>query len=511
MQSDNNAVPKEEKNTISRRNVLEALGTGIVAAGVIGCTSREDATLTYDDELTPELYHSSVRALASAIRTREVSSVEVVQAFLDRIETVNAKINAVVVLAGDEALDAAKEADAQLSRGEMTGPLHGVPMTIKDSIDTAGVVTTYGTKGRSTFVPPKDATVVARLKSSGAILMGKTNTPEFTLSYETSNNIFGATNNPYDLTRTPGGSSGGASAILAAGGSPFDIGSDYGGSIRLPSHCTGIAGIKPTSGRVPRTGHGFPFGGLLDAFQQLGPMARHVTDLSLLLPIIAGPDWVDPYIVPMSLLDPANVKLQDLRVSFHTNNGVQAPTPEISQVVTAAASVLADAGARIDEARPKGIESSYDIMMDAWNRCDPPLDKKLLKAAGTSQEETTLQWIFEVPAATDEEIVNAVTRMDLCRSQMLSFMENYDVILCPVNALPAMKHGSEGAQDLKPFSYTMAYNLTGWPGAVVRGGTSPEGLPIGVQIVGRPWREDIVLAVARLLESELGGFQAPDM
>jgi Asp-tRNA(Asn)/Glu-tRNA(Gln) amidotransferase A subunit family amidase len=170
MQSDNNAVPKEEKNTISRRNVLEALGTGIVAAGVIGCTSREDATLTYDDELTPELYHSSVRAL--------------VQAFLDRIETVNAKINAVVVLAGDEALDAAKEADAQLSRGEMTGPLHGVPMTIKDSIDTAGVVTTYGTKGRSTFVPPKDATVVARLKSSGAILMGKTNTPEFTLSYE---------------------------------------------------------------------------------------------------------------------------------------------------------------------------------------------------------------------------------------------------------------------------------------------------------------------------------------
>jgi amidase len=213
----------------------------------------------------------------------------------------------------------------------------------------------------------------------------------------------------------------------------------------------------------------------------------------------------------MPLPDPANVKLQDLRVSFHTDNGIQTPTPEISQVVTAAASVLAGAGARIDEARPTGIESSYDIMMDAWNRCDPPLDKKLLQAAGTSREETTLQWIFEVPEASDEQIVDAVTRMDLCRSQMLSFMENYDVILCPVNALPAMKHGSESAQDLKPFSYTMTYNLTGWPGAVVRGGTSPEGLPIGVQIVGRPWREDIVLAVARLLESQLGGFQAPDI
>ena len=511
MQSDDDAVPKEEKNTISRRDVLKALGTGVIASGVIGYTGRGHAAMPDDDELTPELYYSSAGALASAIRSREVSSVEVVQAFLDRIETVNAKINAVVVLAGDEALDAARVADAQLSRGEVTGPLHGVPMTIKDSIDTAGIVTTFGTKGRSTFVPPRDATVVRRLKSAGAILMGKTNTPEFTLSYETSNNIYGVTKNPYDLTRTPGGSSGGASAILAAGGSPFDIGSDYGGSIRLHSHCTGIAGIKPTSGRVPRTGHAVPFGGLLDAFQQLGPMACHVTDLSLLLPILAGPDWVDPYIVPMPLRDPADVKLRDLRVSFHTDNGIQSPTPEISQVVAAAASVLSDAGARVEEARPTGIELSYDAVMNAWNRTDSPLVRKLLKAAGTSREECTLQWVFELPASTDEEIVDVVTRMDHCRSQMLSFMENYDVILCPVNALPAMTLGSEDGENLRPFSYTMTYNLTGWPGAVVRGGTSPEGLPIGVQIVARPWREDVALAVARLLESELGGFQTPDI
>jgi amidase len=487
------------------------MGAGIIASGVVGCTRRDNSTWIDDDQLTPELHYSSVRALASAIRSKEVSSVEVVQAFLDRIEAVNAKINAVVALAGDEALDAARQADAQLSRGEVTGPLHGVPMTIKDSIDTVGTITTYGTKGKSTFVPPKDASVVARLKSSGAILMGKTNTPEFTLSYETSNDVYGVTKNPYDLTRTPGGSSGGASAILAAGGSPFDIGSDYGGSIRLPAHCTGIAGIKPTSGRVPRTGHAFPFGGLLDAFQQLGPMARHVSDLSLLLPIIAGPDWVDPYIAPMPLQNPAHVKLQDLRVSFHTDNGIQSPTPAIARAVTAAASVLSEAGARVEEARPTGIALSYEAMMDAWNRCDPPLIKKLLRAAGTEQEETTLQWAFTVPAATDEEIVDAVTRMDLCRSQMLSFMESYDVILCPVNAMPAMNHGNEDGQDLRPFSYTMTYNLTGWPGAVVRGGTSPEGLPIGVQIVARPWREDIVLAVARLLESEMGGFRAPDI
>jgi amidase len=384
-------------------------------------------------------------------------------------------------------------------------------MTIKDSIDTAGVVTTYGTKGRSRFEPEKDATVVSRLKSAGAILMGKTNTPEFTLSYETRNDVYGVTNNPYDLARTPGGSSGGASAILAAGGSPFDIGSDYGGSIRLPSHCAGTAGIKPTSGRVPRTGHGFPFGGMLDALQQLGPMARYVTDLSLLLPIIAGPDWVDPYIVPMPLLDPAKVKLSDLSVSFHTDNGILSPTSETSQVVKAAAMVLSDAGARVDEARPTGIELSYDAMIDAWNRCDPPLVKQLLEAAGTSQEETTLQWLFEVPAATNEDTVNAVRALDSCRSKMLSFMTDYDVILCPVNAFPAMSHGGENPEDLRAFSYTMAYNLTGWPGAVVRGGTSPDGLPIGIQIVARPWREDVALAVAKLLENELGGFQAPDI
>jgi amidase len=509
MQFDDNAVPAEKKNTISRRNVLKALGTGIIASGFIGCTSREQATMAYDDELTPELYYSSVSALASAIRSGQVSSVEVVRAFLDRIETVNPQISAVVFLAGDEALDAARAADAQLSRGEVTGPLHGVPMTIKDSIDTAGIVTTYGTEGRARFVPAKDATVVARLKAAGAILLGKTNTPELTLSFETDNKVYGVTNNPYDLTRTPGGSSGGASAILAAGGSPFDIGSDYGGSIRLPSHCTGIAGIKPTSGRVPRTGHGFPFGGLLDALQQLGPMARYVADLSLLMPILAGPDWVDPYVEPTPLRDPADVNLQNLRVSFHTDNGIQTPTPGISQAVTAAAAVLSEAGARVEEARPTGIESSYDVIMNAWNRFDPPLIRRLLEAAGTSREETTLQWAFRMPAATDEEIVDAVTRMDHCRSRMISFMENYDVILCPVNALPAMSHGSEDGQDLRPFSYTMTYNLTGWPGAVVRAGTSPEGLPIGVQIVGRPWREDVVLAVAQLLESELGGFQAP--
>src|SRR6266567_7812846 len=223
----------------------------------------------------------------------------------------------------------ARAADAALARGQLLGPLHGVPMTIKDSLDTAGVITTGGTQGRATFVPEQDATVVARLRAAGAILLGKTNTPELTLSGETDNLVYGRTNNPYDVSRTPGGSSGGAGAILAAGGSALDIGSDTGGSIRLPAHFCGIAGIKPTSGRVPRTGHIVPFGmGAVDALTQLGPMARYVEDLSLILPIIAGVDWRDPAIIPMPLGDPRAVSMTGLRVAMYTDNGTMSPTPE---------------------------------------------------------------------------------------------------------------------------------------------------------------------------------------
>ncbi|ETW91961.1 MAG: hypothetical protein ETSY1_45910, partial [Candidatus Entotheonella factor] len=192
-------------------------------------------------------------------------------------QAVNPSLNAVIKLSAERALDEARVADQAVLNGGELGPLHGVPMTIKDSLDTAGVVSTGGTKGRESYTPQEDATVVARLREAGAILLGKTNTPELTLAGETNNLIYGQTNNPYDLSRTPGGSSGGAGAIIAAGGSPLDMGSDTGGSIRLPSHFCGIAGIKPTSGRVPRTGHVVPFGlGAVDALTQNGPMARFV-------------------------------------------------------------------------------------------------------------------------------------------------------------------------------------------------------------------------------------------
>src|ERR671924_288509 len=219
-----------------------------------------------------EFIYASATALARAIRAKEVSATEAVHAYLQRIAAVNPALNAVVQLCAEAAQAEARAADTALARGQMTGPLHGVPMTIKDSLDAAGVITTGGTQGRATFVPAHDATAVARLRAAGAILLGKTNTPELTIAYETDNLIYGRTNNPYDLSRTCGGSSGGAAAIVAAGGSPFDIGSDTGGSLRVPSHGCGTATIRPTSGRVPRTGHILPPAGVMDALTQIGPI-----------------------------------------------------------------------------------------------------------------------------------------------------------------------------------------------------------------------------------------------
>src|SRR5215831_13372659 len=300
-----------------------------------------------------ELIYTSATAIAQAIREKRVSATEVVEAHLQRIEAVNPALNAVVQMAGARARLEALAADQALARGELRGPLHGVPMTIKDSLDTAGVITTGGTTGRAAFVPTHDATVVARLRAAGAILLGKTNTPELTLAGETDNLLYGRTNNPYDLAYTPGGSSGGAAAIVAAGGAPFDIGSDTAASIRWPAHCCGIAGIKPTAGRVPRTGHIIPFGlGARDLLTQNGPMARFVEDLHLILPIICGPDWQDPAIVPMPLGDPAAVEIKQLRVAVHTDNGILPPTATIRDAVRTAAQTLADAGVAVEEVCP---------------------------------------------------------------------------------------------------------------------------------------------------------------
>ena len=461
-----------------------------------------------------EIIYTSAKRMARAIGDGDVSAAEVVEAHLARIQEVNPTINAVVRLAAERARAEAAEADAALARGERKGALHGVPFTLKDSIDTEGVITTGGTLGRSEYVPEADATVAARLRAAGGILLGKSNTPELTLAAETDNLVYGRTNNPFDATRTTGGSSGGAGAIVCCGGAAFDIGSDTGGSVRYPAHFCGIAGLKPNSGRVPRTGHIVPHSmGAVDSLTQNGPMARYVEDLALILPIIAGPDWSDPFIAPMPLGDPAAVDISGLRVCFYTDNGILTPTAETVAAVRAAANALADTGAAVEEDVPSVIAENPNISNRLSGGDGREWTKRLLEKWGTTE---SFPYLTRRIAKAQDDMVSVgdytavLEHVDGFRSAMLGFMRNYDVIVCPVAAFAALEHGESLEDRNQPgMSYTGTYNITGWPSTVIRGGTSPDGLPIGVQVVARPWREDVSLAVAQYLEDALGGWQKP--
>ena len=462
------------------------------------------------------IIYASAKSMAQAVRDKEVSAVELVEAHLGRIEEVNSALNAVVQLAAERARAEAVEADAALARGESKGALHGVPFTLKDSIDTEGIITTGGTLGRKDFVPDADATVTARLRAAGGILLGKTNTPELTYAGETDNLVYGRTNNPFDLSRAPGGSSGGAGAIVCCGGAAFDIGSDTGGSVRGPAHYCGITGIKPNSGRVPRTGHIVPHSfGAVDSLTQNGPMARYVEDLALILSIISGPDWDDPHIVPMPLGNPADVDISGLRVAFYTDNGLRVPTDEIVAAVRSAANALEDAGCLVEEDLPRAIPDNPDINNQLSQGDGQAGARRLLAKYGTTE---THEWMTRLLEKASENMVSVgeytavLEKVDSYRSAMLGFMENYDVIVCPVSAFAALPHGESMTDENRSgINYTATYNITGWPSTVVRGGTSPDGLPIGVQVVARPWREDVSLAVAQYLEGALGGWQRPPM
>jgi amidase len=460
-----------------------------------------------------DLIFASATEQAKAIREKQISSEELVRACIRRIEEVNSKLNAVVQLPAATALAQAREADRALAQRKIRGPLHGVPFTLKDAIETEGVICTAGTLGRAAYAPQEDASVVKRLRGAGGVLLGKTNCPELGWAWESDNLIYGRTNNPYDLSLSPGGSSGGESAIIAAGGSPLGLGSDAGGSVRFPAHCTGITAIKPTSGRVPRTGH-FPGpGGTLDALWQIGPLARSVEDLSTVLPIIAGVDWRDPAIVPMPLGDATQVDLKALRVAFHTDNGIETPDRETIETVENAARALEGSVTAVEEARPRGIEQTFEIYLGLFTADGGAGLEELLEMAGTKKVHPLMQRVLDLQRSGAKSMAAfgaLIGQWDAFRRSLFSFMEQFDVLVCPVCSFLGMVHGST-YDRLSAFSYTMTYNLTGWPAAVVRAGSSRNGLPIGVQIVARPWREDVALAVAAMLEKALGGYQRPPL
>jgi len=450
----------------------------------------------------------SATRMAAAIRAKEVSSEELVQAHLERIAEVNPRLNAVVQSDAEAALRQARRADELLSQGTLLGPLHGVPFTVKDALDTAGLVASAGTCGRRAYVPEEDATVVARLRSCGAILLGKTNVPELSLVYECDNLVYGRTYNPHDLSRTPGGSCGGEAAIIAAGGSPLGLGSDACGSIRVPAHYCGIAGYKPTNGLVPATGHFPPAAGTLAPILSVGLLAWHVEDFATALPVIAGGDGRDPSVVPVVIGRPEAVELCRLRLAFFTDDGISPPTAETVQAVRRCAEALAAAGLSVREAVPEGIELAFDIMNSYLSADGGVSLEGLLDMVGTDTPHPLTKRLLEsmrASAMTTVEFGGLMVSWHLFRSMMLSFMEQVDVLLCPVAASPALPHGASlDAERMRGFGYAMAFNLTGWPSVVVCAGRSEEGLPIGVQVVARPWRDDVALAVAGYLQQVCG-------
>ena len=493
---------------VGRREVIG----GLVGAGALAATHRLAAAQTAVQ--TPPIVSASAGELAEEIRSRRLSSREVIDAYLAHIDVVNPKLNAIVQLTADEARAGAAKADAALARGEVQGPLHGVPITIKDTLETAGVVCTGGTLGRAHYVPKADATAVARLRAAGAIWLGKTNVPELAGALETDNLVYGRTNNPYDLTRTPGGSSGGEAAIIAAGGSPLGMGTDAGGSIRVPAHYCGLAALKPTAGRVPRTGQ-FP--------RPLGPrqsvfhvslIARKVDDLALALPIIAGPDAHDYTVIDVPIRDHRAVSLPKLKLAFFVDDGESSPTAEIAAAVRAAAKAFESAGVAVEEKSPPDVEKAATVYYDMTRGDGGAGVRAFLKSVGTNQISPLFEKSLESRSSpampTITAALAAFNRWDVYRNAMLAFMQGYDALLSPVISYVAPHHGTSFDPVLqRGVGYAQMHNLTGWPTATVRVGTSPEGMPIGVQVSGRPWREDVALAMVRHLETTFGGWQKP--
>jgi amidase len=517
-----------DANVVRRRDLFRLTRTAAALAPALVATERLRAatSVPQSTDKTTDIIYMSATKLAGLLRSKQVSAVQAVEAFIERQLAVNDLMNAVVMNSYARARQEAKALDARAARGDFAGPLHGVPITIKDSLDTAGVISTGATYGRQQYVPQKDATVVARVRAAGAILLGKTNTPEFTLGglsgiSTASNLLYGSSHNPYDLTRSTSGSSGGAGAGVAAGLAAFDIGSDWGGSIRGPSHNNGIAGIKPTSVRVPRTGHIVDYGGIFDLWQQLGPMARRVEDLALITPIISGPDFRDASCAPVPWADPAAVDVAKLKVAFCVDNGATgngSTTDDTKKTVRQAAAWLQGTVASVREDAPTEVLMQLSDARRRLTRGDGgAFYQRLVAKWGTKNYSPARQRQDQTNTPlTSAEMVQAWEDQDLAKSKMLAWMKQYDVFVCPVAGRPAQPidqvSGGDGGGGAggNGWPYTGVFNTTGWPSVVVRCGTSADGkLPIGLQVVTKPWREDIGLAVAAYLETKSGGWQKP--
>lgn len=502
-----------------------------------------------------KLVEFSAVELATMIAAGEMSSQDVVEAHIRRIEAVNPQINAVVVPLFDQAREQAAAADAARAEGKHWGPLHGVPVTVKESWDLVGTPTTLGLPSRAIHRPEKNAPLVQRLLDAGAVILGKTNLPQMAMANECENPLYGRTVNPFNPDRSPGGSSGGEGAIIGAFGSPLGLGSDIGGSVRLPANACGISSLKPTSTRLTMLGHAEVFPGMEAIICQPGPLARSVADLELAMEIFCapGPDQTDPTVPPVPWKSSKAIDVKGLRVAMFDDNGVFTPNPGIRRGVREAAEKLRAAGVTVEHWSPPDVAEAFAVYVgilyaEGW---DSP--KRIV---GKDQRWAVLNQFFQLRLIPDflmpilvplleffgqksaGRVARASRRLDaagywaitdrrtLYRDRFLNALDagKYDAILCPVDGLPPLRHGASFYLT-EAISYTILFNLLGMPAGVVpmtriaageesdrkpspdmsvkeaiRVEEGSAGMPAGVQIAARYWREDLVLALMKVLE-----------
>jgi Asp-tRNA(Asn)/Glu-tRNA(Gln) amidotransferase A subunit family amidase len=457
--------------------------------------------------------------MARQIREKRISPIEVASVHLAKIERLNPKLNAFVQIDADRVLREARDAEQAIMSGRELGPLHGIPISSKSSIEVEGFLWEAGTRLRAGIAAVQDAPLISRLRHAGAIVLGVTNSPELLMAWETDNLLYGRTNNPWHLDRTAGGSSGGEAAAIAAGMSAGGVGSDGGGSIRVPAHFSGICGLKPTPGRIPSTGHFPPSGGPFALIGVVGPMARTVSDLKLLFEVMQGPDDGDSRAAPVPVRWPNEAEIRKLRICYFEDDGCTPVTPETRAAVQQAAEVLRKSGFCIQPFRPEGLEEARELWKKFFVKVGGMLIAPMFRAREQDKSPILrqfLDWSAAEPELTGQTLLDAWIRRDMLRAKFLKQMEKYPILLCPTAAIPAFHHGERSWQIggktvhyLDAWSYAECFNLLGTPAAVVPVGQSQEGLPIGVQIVGRPWQEEQVLAIAGAVESECQAWRIP--
>ena len=487
-----------------------------------------------------DLVFTPVYQLAQMIRDRTVSAVEVLDVYLERVVKYNSQLNAICTLDEERARQRAKEADEALARGENWGILHGVPVTIKDAFETAGLLTTAGYKPLKDYVPKTDATVVARLRGAGAIIMGKTNPAKLAGNFQSKNDLFARVNNPWNLNYTPGGSSGGSAAAIAAGLSPLDIGSDIAGSIRQPSHFCGVYGLKPTDRRVSTAGHIPEVPGMSHCIRQMlvaGPIARSIEDLQLCFSLIAGADPRSPDIPPVPLDNPSHKSWQNLRIAWTDEFNPYPVAQSINSAMQAVAHKLSNAETQIEQWMPKfDFISAWQVYLTISAYISPHAqpfnfdyvrDSLTLMLGETIGGDRALRKISNVPKTGLSTALNpnmkgyfaALTQRDRFIAQMDAELEPWDAWLCPVAMTPAFKHCPTGTAIeidgrkvpylMASGAYTIPLAFTGHPVVVIPVGYTPDGLPIGMQIVGKRWREMELLAIASEINNIVGNYQHP--